>query len=84
MAELHNYRSKYKCHKCHKRHREPLKVEEKVTKNMVHHGEWYEISEELGLATVQKWRGWLATSNLILLMEFYGQAGPQSWTHSQN
>lgn len=62
MAELHNYRRKYKCHKCHKRHRDPLKVKEKVTGNMVHHGEWYEISEELGLATVQKWRGWLATS----------------------
>ncbi|KFY64243.1 hypothetical protein V496_03389 [Pseudogymnoascus sp. VKM F-4515 (FW-2607)] len=63
MAELYNYRRKYECHKCHKRHIDPIKVEEKSTKNMVHHGEWYEISEELGLATVQKWRGWLATSN---------------------
>ena len=62
QAELHNYRRKYKCHKCHRSHRDPLKVEEKVTKDMVHHGEWYNISEELGLATVQKWRGWFATS----------------------
>ncbi|OBT62699.1 hypothetical protein VE03_07109 [Pseudogymnoascus sp. 23342-1-I1] len=63
MAELHNYRREYECHKCHRRHRDPIKVEEKATKNMVHHGEWYEISEELGLATVQKWRRWLATGN---------------------
>lgn len=34
MAELHNYRRKYECHKCHKRHIDPLKVEEKWTKDM--------------------------------------------------
>ncbi|KFZ16745.1 hypothetical protein V502_04932 [Pseudogymnoascus sp. VKM F-4520 (FW-2644)] len=61
QAELHNYRRKYKCNKCHKKHKDPIKVEEQVTNDMVDHGEWYKISEELGLATVQKWRDWLAT-----------------------
>ncbi|KAL5348683.1 hypothetical protein ACLOAV_006101 [Pseudogymnoascus australis] len=56
--ELHNYRRKYSCHSHRVAHRNPGQGDT----NMMHHGEWYEISEELGLATVQKWRRWLVTN----------------------
>jgi hypothetical protein len=61
-AELHNVRRKYSCRKCQAAHIDPILVEEEErTAKMVNHGEWYGISEEKGLATVQKWRSWFVT-----------------------
>lgn len=58
QKELHNYRSKYRCHHCRIAHKNPSQEDT----NMVQHGEWFKISEELALATVQKWRRWLVTN----------------------
>jgi hypothetical protein len=49
-TELHNYRRTYECTQC--------KKDKTVTK----HEEWYEISPDLALATVEKWRRWLVTN----------------------
>ncbi|KFY51172.1 hypothetical protein V497_09362 [Pseudogymnoascus sp. VKM F-4516 (FW-969)] len=49
-TELHNHRRTYECTQC------------KKDMEVATHEEWYEISEVLALATVEKWRRWLVTN----------------------
>ncbi|KFY23914.1 hypothetical protein V493_05561 [Pseudogymnoascus sp. VKM F-4281 (FW-2241)] len=84
QAELCNVRRKYSCYKCGKSHNDNIEVEDdKRTTKITQHGEWYEISEEEGLAIVQKWRSWLVAcrpynANGVLRPRWAAKLGPTS------